>query len=174
MPHELTVSNDLLDYNRVMYDNETQKAIYLIHNNQGDNIGHVARSYAFFKTYFTKSLTVKHSNVGSWPMMHFSKSAYWHRSPARLIVVEDILSSIAVDPFCPAVALIGTQISIDMLCQIPDSVKRVDVWLDPDATSQAMRVRNRLRAIGYDSRLILSDKDPKDLSPREIKQYVGE
>ena len=92
-----------------------------------------------------------------------------------LVLVEDIISAMRVartrDGFCSA-PLLGSSLSYEFENQIVESFKRVYVWLDRDKTLNALRIKRKLQQRGLESRVIVTDDDPKEYSRGEILEWL--
>lgn len=95
----------------------------------------------------------------------------------RVVVVEDVLSAIKVHRAgYAAVAATGTSIDPMKFVSTFPSVRRVDIWLDPDTPGRnaAGKLRKSLAAFGIETRTIQSGKDPKYYTRAEIRNAVDE
>ena len=92
-----------------------------------------------------------------------------------LVLVEDIISAMRVarthSGFCSA-PLLGSSLSYEFENQIVESFKRVYVWLDRDKTLNALRIKRKLQQRGLESRVIVTDNDPKEYSRGEILEWL--
>jgi DNA primase len=95
--------------------------------------------------------------------------------PGKLVLVEDILSSIAVHRagYCGA-ALIGTTATVETLHALVTGHKEVVVWTDPDVAGRKAvnALLRKLSLLGVETTVAKSDVDPKYLSVQEIKRTV--
>lgn len=91
----------------------------------------------------------------------------------RVVVVEDILSAIRVGKHVSACSLLGTKITTAQAAEL-GKYPEVTTWLDSDRAgrSGAYKIRKTLGLITEVSN-ILTEKDPKELSNREIKQCLN-
>jgi hypothetical protein len=79
-------------------------------------------------------------------------------------VVEDIISAEKIsEHLLPAVALQGTSIRPRQAALLARQFSAVLWFLDPDATNKAMKMHKAYGAIFNESKVILSDQDPKDM-----------
>lgn len=92
-----------------------------------------------------------------------------------LVLVEDIISAMRVartrSGFCSA-PLLGSSLSYEFENQIVESFKQVAVWLDRDKALNALRIKRKLTSRGLDSRVIVTDKDPKEYTKGEIVEWL--
>lgn len=89
-----------------------------------------------------------------------------------LVLVEDIISAIKVAPHCAASPLFGSVISTKHFRAISHLVSKAIIWLDPDKQKEAVKFANIGRLLGLETHVILSDKDPKDLTNEEISNHL--
>lgn len=92
-----------------------------------------------------------------------------------LVLVEDIISAMRVarthSGFCSA-PLLGSSLSYEFENQIVESFKHVYVWLDRDKAVNALRIKRKLTSRGLESRVVVTDKDPKEYTKGEIIQWL--
>ena len=50
--------------------------------------------------------------------------------------------------------------------------KNIHIWLDRDKAKNAVRIRNRLRSLGINSRAIITPLDPKEYNRTEISKWL--
>lgn len=90
----------------------------------------------------------------------------------RAIVVEDILSAIRVGKQQMAYSLLGTKITTAQANYL-SKYSRVTTWLDPDkaGTKGAYNIRKALQLVTKVDNIV-TDKDPKCLSDKEIREAL--
>ena len=88
------------------------------------------------------------------------------------IVVEDILSAIRVGKHQDTYSLLGTKITTDQANQL-SRYGTVTTWFDPDTAGiqGASKIRRTLNLL-TNTNNITSDKDPKELSDKEIRSKI--
>jgi hypothetical protein len=118
-----------------------------------------------------KALTYKdepeHSRL-SWGQKSLDEQAH-------IVIVEDILSAWKVSQYSTAigVALNGADMGYEEVKEIGSTRPlAVSIWLDPDATNQAYKIQSKWGLSFNLCSIITSEKDPKDISPEEIKERV--
>lgn len=91
----------------------------------------------------------------------------------RIIVVEDILSAIRVGKHNASCSLLGTKITTSQ-AGLLGAYSNVTTWLDGDEAGKrgSYNIRRTLGLICEVSNIV-TDKDPKELSDREIKQCLN-
>lgn len=90
-----------------------------------------------------------------------------------IILVEDILSAIKVarHSVC-ATPLLGSSLSIENERILANKYKTIYVWLDRDKAKNAIKIKNRFKALGLQSKVIITDKDPKEYNNKEITEWL--
>lgn len=90
----------------------------------------------------------------------------------RVVIVEDILSAIRVGKHIDSCSLLGTKITTSQAAEL-GKYAEVTTWLDSDKAgrSGAYKIRKTLGLITEVSN-ILTDKDPKELSDKQIKEAL--
>ncbi|WKV17025.1 putative DNA primase protein [Nostoc phage NMeng1] len=94
-----------------------------------------------------------------------------------VVVVEDALSAIRVGRIAPAVAVLGTSIEgreVQIIGAPGDRPRRIVVWLDGDKAGQQakMKFKKRLELMGADVQIVVTSKDPKRYSNRQIQELL--
>ena len=112
----------------------------------------------------------KYLSKGEKPLLFYGHSD-------TIIVVEDILSAIKVSKSnklytgCP---LLGSSMPLKLTETILERFKKVRVWLDRDKALDAVKMARNLRQKGIDSDVIITEKDPKEYSLKEIGEFLNE
>lgn len=96
-------------------------------------------------------------------------------SSPTLVVVEDILSAIKVGRQYACLPLFGSNLSDHLLWRLrrflgdkPD----LTLWLDADKLGYAMKAAMRAAAMGFTTRIVSTQEDPKAQLDRHIKELV--
>lgn len=158
------------DLNGFKWCQEMQRVYMPIYNWLGENTGAVARDYTGVEK---KKAILYHwrpstHSAGHWPRCDVSSVAQ-HRP---LVLVEDIVSSIRVARHCPAVALIGTEPSVELIKHLTTRYTKVVLALDPDAYGRSMK-HWRTYGLYFDEfKPIKLLADPKDMSHEELKEVM--
>ena len=110
----------------------------------------------------------KYMSSGSKPFTIYGRSD-------KLVLTEDIVSAMKVcrtREYC-ALPLLGSSLSYEFENEIVDkNFKTVYVWLDRDKAINALRIKRKLQQRGVDSRVIVTDNDPKEYSKGEILEWL--
>lgn len=91
-----------------------------------------------------------------------------------IILVEDVLSAIKISrlqKYCSS-PLLGSSLSSDFEKKLVENYKTIYIWLDRDKAVNAIKIKNRLKGLGVTSRVIITPKDPKEYSNKEIEQWL--
>lgn len=93
-----------------------------------------------------------------------------------IVLVEDILSAIKISRFSPemcASPLLGSTISDAKLYKICKKYDKINIWLDRDKAKEALSLVNLIRQKGKDSRVIITAKDPKEYTNKELNSWLN-
>ena len=106
-----------------------------------------------------------------------SKPSSVYGTGDTLVLVEDVLSAMKIarlrGEYC-AMPLLGSSLSYDTEQKLKDLSENVYVWLDRDKAVNAIRIKRGLLQKGFNSRVVITEKDPKEYSKDEIKKYLSE
>lgn len=98
---------------------------------------------------------------------------YSGRVKDRVVVTEDILSAIRIGQVSPAASVLGTKLSMEQLTQLIDV--DVTLWLDGDiAGRKASKSMEKDLSMVTSVRSVVTDRDPKMLTNKEIKDVLCE
>ena len=92
-----------------------------------------------------------------------------------IVIVEDIISAMKIarlrEEYC-ACPLLGSSLSYDMENQLVEKFSNSAVWLDRDKAKNALRISRKLKQRGLDSRVIVTEDDPKEYSKEVIRKFL--
>lgn len=91
----------------------------------------------------------------------------------EVVLVEDIVSAIVVSKVCPAMPIFGSKIGLERFKTLSGRFSGVVLWLDPDMKTQMVVEAKKASLFGLDSRVVFSDRDPKEHTEGEIKWQLG-
>lgn len=94
-----------------------------------------------------------------------------------LVLVEDIISAIKLSKFCMAMPIYGNNIGYERFKRLYKLIPKnteVLIWLDPDMRSKAISESRKGQLCGLNTRVVFSEKDPKEHSINEIKEILNE
>ena len=110
----------------------------------------------------------KYMSEGSKPLTIYGQGD-------TIVIVEDIISAMKIarlhDEYC-ACPVLGSSLSYDMENQIVEKYKKSAVWLDRDKAKNALRISRKLKQRGLESRVVVTDEDPKEYSKGEIRTWL--
>ena len=86
-----------------------------------------------------------------------------------LTLVESIVSAIKVGRMGATSPLFGSHVSNNRLLRIAHFYDTINLWLDPDKRTEAVNIAKRAQLFGLKTRVILSEKKPKDHTTEEIE-----
>jgi hypothetical protein len=166
-PTELLVQekyNVSLSKHYCRWDSTTERVLMPIFDEYIELRGYVARSYSGAEP---KALTYKEVDYAGagWTQVGFAPTE-------TLVVVEDPVSAMAiVDLGVDAVALLGTNLSDEVVTQIDTTdYKRVYVALDYDALTKCIENSKKIK----NATVIRLEKDVKDMSLEERAAWLKE
>lgn len=160
--YELT-KNDLLA-NKALWSESLKRLIFPVFGD-GNIIAWQGR-------YFGEEKKVKWYGKGN---LKDTFNILGNKSSNKLILVEDIISAIKVSRFTSAMPLYGSSVGVERfkrLYKIIDRKTQVVIWLDPDMKQKSITEHRRGVLCGIDTRIIYSDKDPKEHKYEEIKNIL--
>lgn len=89
-----------------------------------------------------------------------------------VVLVEDVVSAIIVSRVCAAMPIFGSTVSLERLITLKSRCSGVVLFLDPDMKKKAIHYSRLANSIGFSSRVILAEKDPKDFSVPELQKLL--
>lgn len=111
----------------------------------------------------------KYYNVGD-------KSNHWTiyggRRSSTVVLTEDALSALKVSSVSDAMPLLGVHIARDKLMRLRRVYSSLVVWLDEDKWKESRDIAEAAKFIGFTAKTILTDKDPKEYSVDQIREYL--
>lgn len=104
------------------------------------------------------------------------KSGYFklilNLSSDYICLVEDHISAIRVSHSHSAIPLMGTFAPRKLILRLLPMQKRLRFWLDRNAAEDAMKQANKALQFHQDCGTIITEKDPKCYSDKEINDFV--
>lgn len=92
----------------------------------------------------------------------------------KVIITEDIVSAIKVGRLHPSMPLFGANMPLEHATRLSSRFREVVMWLDPNMKVNALKQAIRLEPWFHNVSVILSDRDPKDHSDKEILEKLGD
>ena len=90
----------------------------------------------------------------------------------EVVVVEDIISAIRVSYTADAYAMLSTHVPEDLVLRLSKKYQAILLWLDPDKSKEIVALARRFRAFGINARSILTNKDPKYYTNKQIRRFI--
>jgi hypothetical protein len=91
----------------------------------------------------------------------------------KVVIVEDILSSINVGRVRDCYALLSAHVPDRLVFDLAERYKRILLWLDYDKGEKMGQWCLRYRSFGLSVSFLHTDKDPKYYSEKEIEELTG-
>jgi len=148
----------------VSYNPERNSYVYPIRDYRGYEIGYEDRVYDGSRDCKSIQYWVNDS-----PTCHFTTLMV--REQQRIVVVEDMLSGIRCSRYAPTVVALGTALGakVEYLRRF---TKNLVIYLDKDAMSTAMQVKNRYNMFFDSIKILYTRADPKDCSDDVLKKLL--
>lgn len=89
------------------------------------------------------------------------------------VLVEDIVSAIKVSKHKGTIPIFGSTISPKHFLRIKTIVDKVWLWMDPDMRTKSVKMASLGQLLGLETRVIFSDKDPKEESHEVIRTKLS-
>lgn len=92
-----------------------------------------------------------------------------------LVLTEDIISSIKCSKFGMSMCLFGSHIGVERFQRLYKLFKNeieVVIWLDYDKASEAVKESRKGQLVGLNTRVIITEKDPKELTYKQIEEIL--
>lgn len=100
-----------------------------------------------------------------------------------VVIVEDMFSAIRVSRFCPAIALLGLNLSDTAALEVSNYYNKAVVWTDydsPEVRKKGLVIADRLTMMGVDVKVFTGKgiTDPKNFTDKQIQDsldslYIG-
>ena len=124
--------------------------------------------------YFTNG-----SHEDFLPVYYYQSSPY--DSSSTVVLTEDCLSAIKIASLSPiegfgwdAMPLLGTNLPSSKLLALKRHYSKIIVWLDHDKGKEAMAIATRSTFVGVNSRVVVTELDPKELDEKTIYDLLRE
>jgi hypothetical protein len=112
---------------------------------------------------------VKYLSKGIKPLLFYGYSD-------KIICVEDILSAIKLSRLSPeycAMPLLGCSVSQETISRLSGKFSEVILWLDRDKAKEAVKISRDLKQRGFNSRVIISELDPKEYNEILLNNFLS-
>lgn len=149
------------------WDSDREQLNYPLRNLRGETVAIQSRNYNQ-----SRSKTQKYFNQGkleeAFPIVKSKQPAFGR----RLVITEDILSSIKIGRQCDAMAALGTSLPAHKMSALAPLYESVRVWLDSDKWRESMHIADSFKWLGLSAKSVYSDLDPKYYSNEEITEFI--
>ncbi len=159
------ITQDELRLQKIVFDHTTESLILPLYRGgvlqcyQARYFG-AAKDRPKYKTVGTKAIQVYPAGLQPATMV-----------PA-IVLVEDIVSAIAVGRTCPAVPLLGSNISGQFVLTLAGLTYSAVVWLDKDKAAEAASASQRIQQY-LPCRTIITEMDPKCYARADIESILS-
>lgn len=102
------------------------------------------------------------------PIFRFGASV----GETKLVVVEDVLSAVKISRQTDAMPCLGSTLSNSKLTRLRAFYGLLGVWLDADKWTNAVDIANRAKLLGFETKVIYTEKDPKEYENDFIAQRI--
>lgn len=101
---------------------------------------------------------------------------YYHSptGPTRsLILVEDVISAVKISRYKDAMPCLSSSVPLSKLSRLAGLYRSFTIWLDGNMFANATRMANQLQAMGCQTSVILTPKDPKEYSYTDLQEILS-
>lgn len=95
-----------------------------------------------------------------------------HCEERTLVLCEDAVSSLKVARYSPSKPLLGTSLAKDKIMALRGFYDELVVWLDSDKWKEARHLSEQAQLLGFKSRAIFTDLDPKEYENTFIEEIL--
>lgn len=174
------ITDDEIRANRILWSDERQQLVFPVYGQDGQGIiMWQARNFdpeaAVKRKYFTAGQADATLHVIGRALFHSKgtgEAVPVEEGCKEVVLTEDLLSSIKVGRHIPATPLWGSNISDSRLNQLRGYFDKVVVWLDYDKRIVARNAFKAVQRLGMEFAVIVTEKDPKELSDAEILEEL--
>lgn len=165
-PDIVPFSKECLDYLKSF--NLTHEEIYSNLNGHEDGYSFFDNKFFTVRRLHKEPKALSHGDiVGNEPVFRATASSN------TIVLVEDILSAIKVSRVIDSCALLKNQIHDILIYRLANIYDNCYLWLDPDMYEHmTKKLLPRIKPYFKECKVIMSEKDPKIHSTKEIKEKV--
>lgn len=157
------ITNEEIEKNHILWSESKEQLIFPIYGGEGELLSWQARN-------FKEGSKLKYFTSGRIDeVLHILS----HEESDKIVVVEDMISAIKVSRHGTSMPLFGSHISPSRLNRLRLSFNGLVVWLDRDKAKEAYKASSRASLMGFKTKVIVTDKDPKELSDLEIERELN-
>lgn len=89
-----------------------------------------------------------------------------------LVVVEDVLSAVRIARQSDAMPCLGSYLPAKKLMRLRAFYETIVIWLDADKIKEAREIADMAKWIGFRTKVVYTDLDPKEYSDEEITKKL--
>jgi hypothetical protein len=89
-----------------------------------------------------------------------------------VVIAEDAISAIKISRTCNSVPIHNSIIPLELILRLSKQFKNLFIWLDRDKAKESFKEAKKAEIYFDKVRIIWSEKDPKEYSNTEIKNYL--
>ena len=90
----------------------------------------------------------------------------------EVVLVEDIVSSIRLGACTASLCLFGCELPVNWVHRLVYLHRPLVIWLDRDKRLESYKMADRLRGLGFDTRVISTELDPKEYSKKVLDKIL--
>jgi len=162
---KITLSLNEIAAQHIRYAQDRKTVVFPIFDSFGKEVGVVDRSY---QGRDPKAITYWFNDV---PKIHFPLGV---PNKGKILLVEDIPSSIRAAPYIKSAALLGTSLTPTVLRHLRQFYDDVYIALDEDATGKALAMQKRYQLFFRNFSVVILSKDLKNMTDDEIESALGD
>lgn len=157
------ITDDEIHRYNLCYDLEKDRLIFPVL----DGIKTVGYSSRYFGSDSTHPRYITRIyRVGFYPLIRTRENQTW-------VLVEDYVSAIKVGRHYNCIPLLGSSIPISLILKLIHLAPILRIWLDRDKAIDAIKYAMRTRQFIPDCATIITEKDPKEYTDKEITEIVS-
>ncbi len=158
-----SITDDEIHHYNICYDTTKERLIFPILDGS-KTVGYSSRYFGLDPTH-TRYIN-KLYRAGYYPIMG-------GHADQILTLVEDYVSAIKVGRHYNCIPLLGSFIPLVLILKLINLSSCVRIWLDRDKASDAIKYAMRTRQYIPNCGTIITEKDPKDYTNKEITEIVS-
>jgi hypothetical protein len=162
------IDKDVAEANGWKWDSTNERLYMPTHNIFGTSTGAVCKKLPWSLYEGPKAVNYPAGNIDVG--LHFP--AYCEFSGDRVVVVEDIISSVKVSMIENCCALLGTNMNEGQASLLATQFNSVVFMLDPDAQNKSVSMARKYGAMFKEARAIALDDDPKDAALDKLREAL--
>jgi hypothetical protein len=124
---------------------------------------------------FRKGAKTKYYNQGSpSEVLPIFRPVSGSLSGDSLVVVEDAVSAARIASSCPSMPCLGSYLPSHKLMALKRlKFTKLITWLDSDKLKESREIAQRAKWLGFDTKVVYTEDDPKCYSNEEILRIIS-